>query len=215
MTLDTEPMYCAEQINIPDNLGEILKAYAKEVIRQQPGNIYEFSARYFAQLDQQEEDFIDQGDTEISREIVFRLVLECQAIGRDDLEVGKLRELCEQSGVPLGATSGILELILPPDDTSGHLQWKHFVVALCAQVGGVEDVTGFVRLLLDPGMFGNDDGQLPKTEFITLFDWWSSIDTSISAELKSALFAALDPKDAEDLMSYTEFMDALKTASDE
>lgn len=252
MTLDTEPMYCAEQINIPDNLGEILKAYAKEVIRQQPGNIYEFSARYFAQvrnwpsplggnvpaaralrharrvrcprarahllrglrcarfaraltpararaeqLDQQEEDFIDQGDTEISREIVFRLVLECQAIGRDDLEVGKLRELCEQSGVPLGATSGILELILPPDDTSGHLQWKHFVVALCAQVGGVEDVTGFVRLLLDPGMFGNDDGQLSKTEFITLFDWWSSIDTSISAELKSALFAALDPKDAE------------------
>lgn len=50
MTLETEPMYCAEQINIPDNLGEILKAYAKEVIRQQPGNIYEFSARYFAQV---------------------------------------------------------------------------------------------------------------------------------------------------------------------
>jgi hypothetical protein len=50
MTLDAEPMYCAEQINIPDNLGEILKAYAKEVIRQQPGNIYEFSARYFAQV---------------------------------------------------------------------------------------------------------------------------------------------------------------------
>jgi hypothetical protein len=113
------------------------------------------------------------------------------------LEVGKLRELCEQSGVPLGATSGILELILPPDDTSGRLQWKHFVVALCAQVGGVEDVTGFVRLLLDPGMFGKDDGQLSKTEFITLFDWWSSIDTSMSAELKSALFAALDPKDDE------------------
>ena len=65
------------------------------------------------------------------------------------------------------------------------------------QVVGVEDVTGFVRLLLDPGMFGNDDGQLSKTEFITLFDWWSSIDTSISAELKSALFAALDPKDDE------------------
>ena len=46
MTIDTEPMYCVEQINIPDKLGEI----AKEVIRQQPGNIYEFSARYFAQV---------------------------------------------------------------------------------------------------------------------------------------------------------------------
>eukprot|EP00277_Geminigera_cryophila_P022155 CAMPEP_0179468342 /NCGR_PEP_ID=MMETSP0799-20121207/49303_1 /TAXON_ID=46947 /ORGANISM="Geminigera cryophila, Strain CCMP2564" /LENGTH=284 /DNA_ID=CAMNT_0021274319 /DNA_START=82 /DNA_END=937 /DNA_ORIENTATION=- len=192
-----EPMYCAEQINIPDNLGEILKAYAKEVIRQQPGNLYEFSARYFAQLDQQEDDFVDNGDAEISREIVFRLVMACNDAGREEIEVGNLRELCEQSGVPLGATSGILELILPPDDTSGRLPWKHFVVALCAQVGGVEDVTGFVRLLLDPGMFGNDEGQISKTDFITLIDWWSSIDTSISAELKSALFTALNPTEEE------------------
>eukprot|EP00277_Geminigera_cryophila_P019573 CAMPEP_0179494480 /NCGR_PEP_ID=MMETSP0799-20121207/68192_1 /TAXON_ID=46947 /ORGANISM="Geminigera cryophila, Strain CCMP2564" /LENGTH=291 /DNA_ID=CAMNT_0021312097 /DNA_START=82 /DNA_END=959 /DNA_ORIENTATION=- len=288
-----EPMYCAEQINIPDNLGEILKAYAKEVIRQQPGNLYEFSARYFAQagalpplrrmyiaipalrasspsdqntraaliypalpscciflprpasrahrlppayrahatqrlkfsvlaamccvvqLDQQEDDFVDNGDAEISREIVFRLVMACNDAGREEIEVGNLRELCEQSGVPLGATSGILELILPPDDTSGRLPWKHFVVALCAQVGGVEDVTGFVRLLLDPGMFGNDEGQISKTDFITLIDWWSSIDTSISAELKSALFTALNPTEEEELMDYTLFMDALKNASGE
>ena len=39
------------------SLGEILKAYSKEVIRQQPENIFEFSARYFAQLDQNEEEF--------------------------------------------------------------------------------------------------------------------------------------------------------------
>ncbi len=37
-----------------------MKAYAKEVIRQQPDNIFEFSARYFAQLDQNE-DGMDQG----------------------------------------------------------------------------------------------------------------------------------------------------------
>ena len=43
-----------------DSLGEILKAYAKEVIRQQPENIYEFSARYFAQLDQHEAEY-DEG----------------------------------------------------------------------------------------------------------------------------------------------------------
>ena len=148
---------------------------------------------------------MDQGDAEISREIVFRLVGACQESGRDELEVAKLRELCEQSGVPLGATSGILELILPPDDTSGKLPWKHFVVALCAQVGGVEDVTGFVRLLLDPGMFGNDDGQISKSEFADLFDWWSSIDTSISAELKSGLFAALEV--SEDEVSNTDACD--------
>lgn len=41
------------------SLGEVLKAYSKEVIRQQPVDIFEFSAQYFAQLDQQEEEFMD------------------------------------------------------------------------------------------------------------------------------------------------------------
>ena len=40
-----------------------------------------------------------------------------------------------------------------------------------------------------------DQRRISKADFITLFDWWSSIDTSISAELKSALFSALDIRD--------------------
>jgi len=50
-------------------LGEILKAYAKEVISQQPENIFEFSARYFTLLDQLEEEFEDgSGGTEATRQ---------------------------------------------------------------------------------------------------------------------------------------------------
>jgi hypothetical protein len=37
-------------------LGEILKAYTKEVMRQTPHNIFEFSAQYFAQLEKNEEE---------------------------------------------------------------------------------------------------------------------------------------------------------------
>ena len=151
------------------------------------------------QLDQQEDDFVDQGDAEISREIVFRLVQECVGSGRDEIDVARLREICEQCGVPTGATSGIIELIVPPDDTSERLPWKNFVVALCAQVGGIEDVTGFVRLLLDPCMFANDEGQIAKKEFVQLFDWWSSIDVSISAELKAALFSAINASDDDEV----------------
>jgi hypothetical protein len=40
-----------------------------------------------------------------------------------------------------------------------------------------------------------DQMRISKADFITLFDWWSSIDTSITAELKSALFSALDIRD--------------------
>jgi len=134
---------------------------------------------------------------EISREMVCGVVKACREGGSEEIQVGKLRSVCEECGVPLGAISGILQMIIPPDDSVGSLPWSHFVVALCAQVEGVENVgvAGVVRLLLDPGMFGNDQGHISKADFIGLFDWWSSIDTSISAELKSALFSALDTRD--------------------
>ena len=45
MPLDNDPIYCAEQIVIPPDLGDILKAYAKEVIRNEPDDIFEFSAK--------------------------------------------------------------------------------------------------------------------------------------------------------------------------
>mmetsp|Transcript_4866 Transcript_4866/g.9646 ORF Transcript_4866/g.9646 Transcript_4866/m.9646 type:complete len:210 (+) Transcript_4866:182-811(+) len=208
MTLDTEPMYCAEQITIPDNLGEILKAYAKEVIRQRPQNIFEFSARYFAQLDQQEDQYLDGEAEELQRDHVVRLVMECKDHVKEEVELAKLRELCESAGVPSSVVNETLELIFSEEE--GRLQWKHFVVALCSRVASVEEVTGFVRLLLDPGMFGNDNGEIHKTEFMTLFDWWSSVDNAITAETKSAIFAALDQGD--DMVGYQAFYDALKQA---
>ena len=39
-----ERIYCAEQIVVPYDLPSLLKHYSKEVIRQSPGNIIEFSA---------------------------------------------------------------------------------------------------------------------------------------------------------------------------
>ena len=46
MPLENEPVFCAEQIVIPPDLGDILKAYAKEVIRNEPEDIFHFSAQY-------------------------------------------------------------------------------------------------------------------------------------------------------------------------
>ena len=68
--MEIEPLYCAEQvqgptcllskhrvfavklfpavsqIKVPPNLADVLKAYTKEVIRQQPADILEFSAKW-------------------------------------------------------------------------------------------------------------------------------------------------------------------------
>eukprot|EP00951_Prasinocladus_malaysianus_P001337 scaffold9149_cov54-Prasinocladus_malaysianus.AAC.1 len=48
--MELDPIYCAEQIVVPPDLADILKAYTKEVIRRQPEDLAEFSAIYFANL---------------------------------------------------------------------------------------------------------------------------------------------------------------------
>ena len=43
-------IFCAEQIEVPDELPEILKNYSKAVIRNNPENIISFSRKYFEDL---------------------------------------------------------------------------------------------------------------------------------------------------------------------
>ena len=43
-------IFCAEQIEVPDALPEILKNYSKAVIRNNPENIITFSRKYFEDL---------------------------------------------------------------------------------------------------------------------------------------------------------------------
>ena len=43
-------IFCAEQIEVPDALPEILKNYSKAVIRENPENIITFSRKYFEKL---------------------------------------------------------------------------------------------------------------------------------------------------------------------
>lgn len=43
--MDIDVLYSAEQIKIPPDLGDILKEYSKAVMREQPENLYEWSAK--------------------------------------------------------------------------------------------------------------------------------------------------------------------------
>ena len=43
-------MYCSEQINIPVELGPILKQYTKAIVRDAPESVAQWSANYFAKL---------------------------------------------------------------------------------------------------------------------------------------------------------------------
>lgn len=43
-------LFAAEQISVPEELPGILKNYSKEVIKNNPKDIIEFSAHYFERL---------------------------------------------------------------------------------------------------------------------------------------------------------------------
>jgi len=60
-------MYCAEQINIPPELGAVLKQLTKAVLRDKPKELYKYSANFFAELKGQQLPFDTQGQL-VSRE---------------------------------------------------------------------------------------------------------------------------------------------------
>jgi hypothetical protein len=56
-----DSIYCSDQIEVPEALPAILKAYTKEVIRFGPKDIVAFSRDYFASLASGEiEDFLQK-----------------------------------------------------------------------------------------------------------------------------------------------------------
>merc|ERR1719174_2991926 len=50
--MEVQPIYCAEQIVLPQDLPEVLKNFTKEVIRHDPEDVLQFSALYFDNLAQ-------------------------------------------------------------------------------------------------------------------------------------------------------------------
>jgi len=102
----------------------------------------------------------------VTQDSLIGLIAECSdkggaTRGAEDVELGRISEVCVRLGIPPSAVEHALSVLLPPtpdSDTPPPVSWKRLVVALCAQVEGIEDVKGFVRLLLDPQMFGDDTG---------------------------------------------------------
>jgi len=94
-----------KQFSIPEGFPALLKGFTREILRSQPENIYEFGARYFAQLVEQRQAEEEQAEIQASRS-VFELTSE------------ELSEFC-------------LELFLKFDeDESGYLDRREFKACL-------------------------------------------------------------------------------------
>uniref|UniRef100_A0A7S0YEE2 RIIa domain-containing protein n=1 Tax=Polytomella parva TaxID=51329 RepID=A0A7S0YEE2_9CHLO len=105
--MDLEPIYCAEQIVIPSDLAEVLKAYTKEVIRRQPQDIIEFSAKYFTNLAN-----VATGiqNTPAPRREQLRQVY-TRTGGNYVLSPSQVSALCNQAGIAQAVVAKVFEVI--------------------------------------------------------------------------------------------------------
>lgn len=182
------PLYSSEQINIPPNLGEILKAYAKEVIRQNPPDIIEFSAQYFEQLSQgYDEAPFEQRD-------LIQLYSQLSKLDRSEITMDEFKTASEISGLPLEAVEEAARLRFQDDDADGTADWKelsalslllkcmthHFdrLVLLCLMIVPQEN-SAMAQLLFE--IFGSDNNQtIPAQLLGQLFKYIEKYDRTLT-----------------------------------
>ena len=152
MPLSDSAVYSAEQIVIPSDLGDILKAYSKEVIRNEPENIYEFSAQYFAQ-------FVTS-EARISTDQLISLRQRLGA-GEDCVGQAQLYEATAEVAIPSAAVDKVLQL----GDFGDDVNWKEFAVLMLSLEG--EDAMQAVQLIFE--VFSDEgDATLPTDTFLEL-----------------------------------------------
>jgi hypothetical protein len=205
--MDVEPLYCAEQINVPPELADVLKSYTKEVVRRQPHDLYEFSAKYFAEL------------AEVARtavvDIVPPTVDQIKAAFEGAAGVGTLSDLkakCVGAGV-MGSTVdqafqlGEFEESIADPKTPLVMLLTMTDATFVGIVASLFDVFGTVKE-------GEDDPSLRAGSFLETFITLTEKDPSMTAdrlnELKEQLPKA-EGEDAKDEDVTITFADVMKT----
>lgn len=145
--MPNEEVYCAEQIKIPPELPDILKKYAKHIIRTQPSDILSVSAEYFGRLAHQKSQVgkrLTQNQLEAFYLKIFR---------KDKKEVTKkeLEEGCVQAEV----TSAQMNEVISLGNWGGEkIPWMQFWFLLIAASAGSLNATIELacKILGDDGM---------------------------------------------------------------
>ncbi|GHP02961.1 hypothetical protein PPROV_000171600 [Pycnococcus provasolii] len=178
--MDVEPIYMAEQIRVPPDLADILKAYTKEVIRRQPEDLYEFSAIYFANLanvSQSLEDFVPPAVDELR-------VVWSQLKAFETIDTPQFVEFCRSAGLSESTLAKVLSLAQVANDS---ITPKEAVVLLVTMVG--ESFKAFIGDVFE--VFG-ENGKLPKGEIIEILGILAKKDAEIPPSFVDDLTAELE-----------------------
>ncbi|KAI8900368.1 hypothetical protein BC833DRAFT_582116 [Globomyces pollinis-pini] len=166
-------IYSAEQIVIPPELPEILKNYAKYIIKQQPKDIIIASSEYFGRLSTQTKQL--QGG-KLSKQQLLTFYKKF-SISKPNVTKLDIQEGCEWADVPLHQVADTLTV---GDWTGDSAPWINFWALLCASVAG--NLLATLLLIIE---LVSEGGQVNLTLVRTAFEFLSSKDSEVSDEIIS------------------------------
>eukprot|EP00033_Pygsuia_biforma_P001317 GCRY01001492.1.p1 GENE.GCRY01001492.1~~GCRY01001492.1.p1 ORF type:complete len:210 (+),score=33.58 GCRY01001492.1:118-747(+) len=172
--VNVEPLYCAEQITVPEELPLILKEFTKEVIRVQPKNLIAFSAEYFTKLARS----ASAGGGAVSVELLKQLVeqfslLDSQKTGT--LTQDEIEATCEAVGFPRSSLNEIFTL----GNFGGSVPWEDLCVLGCSLVSESLRVT--ISNIIQA--FADINGEIPLNQLLQYLSYLHTKDSSFSDEL--------------------------------
>ncbi|KAG8442615.1 hypothetical protein GDO86_011411 [Hymenochirus boettgeri] len=187
-----ETMFCAQQINVPPELPDILKQFTKAAIRTQPHDLLQWSAAYFGSLAKGEPlpvkervemqvatQKTDSGLTPGLLKVLHKQLSEKVTVEITDLQQ-KWKDLC----LPEEQLQSILEL----DNIQDDIKWLKFLSLGCSALGGsISTALKYACEILTEDPEGGA-AQIPFDTFTYIYKYLAHIDGDISEmQIDSAL----------------------------
>jgi len=157
MPLDVAPIYCAEQIEVPEALPDILKEWSKSVLRanlESRDQLFAFSAEYFRNLSAQtgggDDDFANIEDKVPYLREAFRMMQDAfYSIDTDmsgSIEKTELMTMWRQLGVELDDET-LSSMFSEADvDQSGKITLAEFLSSTCMWISANEAAEAFAGI---------------------------------------------------------------------
>ncbi|XP_075937050.1 ropporin-1-like protein isoform X1 [Anarhichas minor] len=218
-----DTMFCAQQINIPPQLPDILKDFTKAAIRTQPKDLLPWSAAYFNALskgqrlpvkDRLETNASHKTDTGLSPGLLKTLhkqLSPCETCSKEDLQK-KWKGLC----LPVDQLEDLLLL----GSFDSDIDWMEFFALGCGALGGslLSSLTFACEILMEDEEGGA--ARIPFDTFVKLYTYLAHLDEDMSqdhidkflsslqaqAELQCGMIKPLDFSHWEDMDSTPSYL---------
>ncbi|KAK7881321.1 hypothetical protein WMY93_029730 [Mugilogobius chulae] len=192
-----DTMYCSQQINVPPELPDILKAFTKAAIRTQPKDILVWSAAYFGALSKGEvlpvKDRLEMNvatqktDTGLTQGLLKTLHAQLgsrETCSMDDLQ-DKWKGLC----LPMEQ----LQVLLSLGNFSSDIVWMDFFALGCSALGGT--LMSSLKIACEILTEDEEGGaaRIPFSTFEQLYTYLAHVDGDLTETQINNFFKSLQP----------------------